>query len=166
MIAQQCCRVTMHSATPIVAVRLFQMRALRDASFRAAISFVDARSAKGWCCLLCLHVCVDVMCSAFGVVYAGRWRHIDVAIKEVKFDSEEQLNDFKLEAQKMQGECGVSYSSSSASHIWSSQICGRTLTLCCFTACESNRVSPSSHNCVRRALSIDVCLMRRNAASL
>jgi serine/threonine protein kinase/ankyrin repeat protein len=39
---------------------------------------------------------------AFGVVFAGRWRHIDVAIKEIKFESEQQLRDFKHEAQKMQ----------------------------------------------------------------
>jgi serine/threonine protein kinase/ankyrin repeat protein len=39
---------------------------------------------------------------AFGVVYAGRWRHIDVAIKEIKFESEQQLRDFKMEARKMQ----------------------------------------------------------------
>jgi hypothetical protein len=39
---------------------------------------------------------------AFGVVYAGRWRHIDVAIKEIKFESEQQLRDFRMEARKMQ----------------------------------------------------------------
>ena len=28
---------------------------------------------------------------AYGVVYCGRWRHIDVAIKEIKFESPEQV---------------------------------------------------------------------------